>query len=413
MALAPSFKTLSYDKVYFYLLLVFAFTTPLSRAAVSFFIVVFPLIWLIEGNYRAKLEQIKSSPVLLSILVFILFELLSILWSDNLDLALSYARMYSYLICLFVLATVVKKEWTHKAVNFFLYGMLVSEFFAYLIFFDIYAIKGQPPEYPSPFMFHIDYSIFLAFTSILLLNRIFSNSYTRKKKLFIFLFFATVTINLFISTGRTGQLAFLVALFVSIIIHFKLSVKSLLFFALLSASIFYGAYKTLPLFETRVNQAVSDIKLWRSGNYQSSWGLRALFWVISSEVVKEHPLLGVGLGDYREATKAFFSKSDCPIHLSKSLQEWCEDTHFHNQYLMVLVQSGIIGLVLLLAIFFYLYRLRIKDPEIKEISILFTTVYLVSFIAEPLFMKQFPLVLFVLFGGLFIASASGERRVIV
>jgi O-antigen ligase len=185
--------------------LAFAFTLPLSRAAVTLFIILFPIIWLLEGNFKNKFLQIKASKLLLVTTSFLIFEFLSITWSTDTQQALAAARMYTYWFAIFVLATSIKKEWVNKIITFFLYGMVISEVFAYLIFFDIYAIKGQAPDYPSPFMMHIDYSIFLAFTSILLLNRIFSNRYTRSEKIVMFIFFATVTTNLFISTGRTGQ----------------------------------------------------------------------------------------------------------------------------------------------------------------------------------------------------------------
>ncbi len=398
-----SIKSLSFEKSYLYLAIVFAFVLPISRAAVSLFIILFPLVWLIEGNYRHKLEQLRSSKALLVIALFILFQFITIAWSTDTHLALESARMYTYWFAIFVLATSIKNEWIDKIITAFLYGMVISEIFAYLIFFDIYAIKGQPPSYPSPFMMHIDYSVFLAFTSILLLNRIFSKRYSVNEKIVMFIFFATVTTNLFISTGRSGQLAFLVALMVSVIIHFRFSVKSILVFGIVSSTLLIGAYKTLPLFEKRINAAKSDIQKFQEGNYASSWGLRAAFWILTYDIVKEEPLLGVGIGDYKLAAQEALAKNDHGF--SEKVIFWCSGSHYHNQYLMIVVQSGLIGFTLLVAMFVYLYRLKIDDPDIKELSILFLTIYLVAFFAEPLWVKQFPTALFVMMAGLSIAAS--------
>ena len=408
MALSLSLKTLPFDRIYLYLAIAFAFVLPLSRAAVTLFIILFPLIWLIEGNLKNKFEQIRASRLLSVIAIFLLFEFLTITWSTDTGQALTEARMYTYWFAIFALATSIKKEWVEKIITSFLYGMLISEIFAYLIFFDIYAVNGQSPDYPSPFMQHIDYSIFLAFTSILLINRIFSKRYSDKEKLFMFVFFMTVTTNLFISTGRTGQLAFLVALLVSTVIHFRFSFKSLLLFTLLGSTLFVGAYKALPLFEKRVDSAISDIKKFQQGNYSSSWGMRAAFWVISYDIVKENPLFGVGIGDYKLAAQEALAKES--HQFSKNVIKWCSDNHYHNQYLMILVQSGLTGFALFILIFVYFYKLPIDEPEIKELSILFTTIYLVSFVAEPLWIKQFPLALFVLFSSIFIASAQTVKK---
>ena len=385
----------------------FAFILPISRALVSLFIVLFPLVWIIEGKFQQKYEQVKSSNILLVIILFILMQFISVLWSSDTHQALEAARMYTYWFALFVLASTIKKEWIEKIINSFLYGMVISEIFAYMIFFEIYAYKGKPPEYPSPFMMHIDYSIFLAFTSILLLNRIFSKRYITKDKIIMGLFFITVTTNLFISTGRTGQLAFLVALLVSVIIHFRLSLKSMMLFALLSTTLFVGAYKTIPLFEKRVNAAKSDIEKFQQGNYQSSWGIRAAFWSITYDIVKEDPLLGVGIGDYKHAAKSALAKND--HQFVQGVQEFCTTSHFHNQYLMITTQTGLVGLALMIWIFIMLFRLKIDDPEIKELSILFGTIYLVGFIAEPLWVKQFPTVLFVMMMGLSIAASQKKE----
>ena len=402
------FHHLSFEKSYLYMAIAFAFVLPISRALVSLLIVLFPLVWVIEGKFQQKYNQVKSSNILLVIVLFILMQFISVLWSSDTHQALEAARMYTYWFALFVLATTIKKEWIEKIISSFLYGMVISEIFAYMIFFEIYAYKGKPPEYPSPFMMHIDYSIFLAFTSILLLNRIFSKRYLTKEKIVMGLFFITVTANLFISTGRTGQLAFLVALLVSVIIHFKLTLKSMLLFTILSTTLFVGAYQTIPLFEKRVDAAKSDIQKFQQGNYQSSWGIRAAFWIITYDIVKENPLIRVGIGDYKQAAQEALAKND--HQFAQAVQEFCTTSHFHNQYLMIITQTGLIGLALMIWIFVMLFRLKIDDPEIKELSILFGTVYLVGFIAEPLWVKQFPTVLFVMMMGLSIA-ASQKRQI--
>ena len=78
-----------------------------------------------------------------------------------------------------------------------------------------------------------------------------------------------------------------------------------------------------------------------------------------------------------------------------------KSSHPHNQYLFVLLQMGVIGLVLFLFIIYQILILKIDDPEIKELSILFASIFFVSCIPEPLLIKQFTLCLFILFVGLF------------
>lgn len=56
-------------------------------------------------------------------------------------------------------------------------------------------------------------------------------------------------------------------------------------------------------------------------------------------------------------------------------------------------------------------RLKIPNQHVKELSILLFTIFLVGFVAEPLFRKQFTVALFVLFSAIFInASIKSENE---
>lgn len=397
----------SLENIYYYSALVFAFSLPLSRAAISFFIIWFVLLFILQRDYKQAWNQMKNIPALKAIGLFIAFLFLSIIWSEDTAVGLKQMRLYSYWIIIPILAIKLKKEWLSHIITAFLLGMLLSELIAYGIFFELWTLNGRTPEYPSPFMFHIHYSLFLAITAIILINRLFSKSYSLTAKLPMLLFFLTSAGNLFISTGRTGQFAFFIAMGIAIIIHYRLTIKSLFTFLLLSFILFFGAYKTIPLFEKRANMAISDIKKLQNNDYRSSWGLRAAFWVVTYDILKKDPLIGVGIGDYELAAKTVLKES--PHNFNQSVINWCTSTHFHNQYLMTLVQIGLIGFGLMLWLFISLLKLNIHNKELKELSILVITVFLVSCIAEPMWMLQFPIILFV-----FIVSISiaGSQKVL-
>lgn len=394
----------SFEKTYYYSALIFAFTLPLSRAAISFFIVWFLFLFIVQRDYKQAWDKMKNIPALKVMALFIAFLFFSILWSEDTAVALKQMRLYSYWIVIPVLAIKLKKEWLHHIITAFLFGMLLSELIAYGIFFELWTWNGRTPEYPSPFMFHIHYSLFLATTSIILLNRLLSKSYSLQTKLPMLIFFLTSVGNLFISTGRTGQLSFLIAMGIAVIIHYRLNIKSFFIFISLAFVLFFGAYKTIPLFEKRVNMAISDIQKFRNGDYRSSWGLRAAFWVVTYDILKEHPLLGAGLGDYQHAAQYVLEKYDHSFR--ESTKQWCASTHFHNQYLMILAQTGLIGFVLMLWLLITLFRLKIEDKELKELSILMLTIFTFSSVAEPLWILQFPIILFVLISTISITASK-------
>ena len=398
-------QRINFERIYYYLILLFAFTLPLSRASVSAFSILLPLLWFLEGNYKEKWLIIQKEKSLIFLLLFIFVNLLSVLWTQNMDDAYRPLRMFMYLGSAFVIATSLDKKHIYTIITAFLYGMLISEIIAYGVYFELWQFKHATPQNPSPFMFHIDYSVFLAFTSILLLNRLVSKIYSLKEKIFIALFFITVTGNLFLSIGRTGQVALIVAIVVMSILHFRLSFKTLFLSSIFLVVLYSLAYFSSPNFKARVTLAQNDITKVLHSNYDSSWGIRALFWRTTANIVIENPF-GVGIGDFKDATKDELQKEKYNTLISAQTKKFMSHNHPHNQYLLILLESGFVGLIAFFAFLFYFIRLKIEDVELKELSLLFITIYSISFLAEPLLLKQFTVALFALFLGLFTLSHS-------
>ena len=400
---------INFEKTYFYLLVLFAFTIPLSRATNSLFSALLILLLLFQGNFKQHFEILKSSPLAKAIFAFIAFTVLSALWTQDLTEAMNFKKLYLQWFAIFAIALNVKPKQIFPVVSAFLFGMLVSELLSYGMFFEFWTIKGHGKEYPTPFMMHIDYSVFLAFTALIVLNRILSKRYSTQEKLLLLIFFFTVTGNLFINDGRTGQLAFLVGIFAAVFIHFKINIRSIAIALLLISVLFAGAYQFSAKFQTRVHAAKSDIEKITRGDLNSSWGYRVAMYYVAADIFKENPLIGVGVGDYQSAAKEALDKDDHGF--SDAFKEFLPKKHFHNQYVNVLVQGGLIGLLLMLAMFYQLTRLSIANAELKELSLLFSVMMLTAFVAEPLWLKQFTNMLFILFSGLILGASLHAKPV--
>jgi len=392
-------QNINYDKVYYYLILVFAFLLPLSRAAVSLFILLLPVVWLIEGNIQEKFLHIWKNNLLKSILLFLLFMISSLLWSSDISNGLHFLRLYSYWFAIFVIATSIKKEYIQSFITSFLFGMFLSELIAYGVFFEIWTFKAATPVNPSPFMFWIDYSVFMAVTSILLLSRLFSKNYKLKEKMFMLVFFLSTTVNLFLGMGRTGQVALIAGIIVMVFLYLKPNIKSFFIGIFLIIGIYGAGYTISETFQNRVNAGITDIQSMQNNKFDTSWGIRVVYWMITYDILKDNPMIGVGVGDYKDSINNYLQKNKYPI--SKETEEFIREHHAHNQFLMIAIQTGFIGLILMLNILYQILRIKIDDEDVKYFSILFITVYFVSCMAEPLWAKQFTIALYVLFIGLF------------
>lgn len=404
-------KSIKFEQVSYYSLLLFALTLPLSRAAISFFIFWFVLLIIVKRDYKNSFDILKENKIFIYLGIFFIYIFLSALWSDDSVNMIRHLRLYGYWIMIPCVVIFAKKEWSYKILNTFLFGMFISEIISYGIFFEFWHIEGSNPAQPSPFMTTIHYSVFLAFTSLVLLYRFLFEEESLKVKFILFLFFSMTTTNLMISTGRTGQLAFFVTLFLVFIIRYKVTIKTLFLSILFFLSIFFVTYKNIDSFHTRINAAISDIeKVFIDKNFNSSWGLRAGFWILTYDGLKEKPIFGYGLGDAKITAKKLVEKNNY-VYFSKPVKDFLTTSHYHNQYLMIAIEGGIVGLFLFLLFIYKILKLKVDDLELKHISLIGIFILLISFIGDPLLFLQFPLALFIFIVSFCIISSKDMKKI--
>ena len=388
----------------YYLSLLYAFVIPLSRAGIVGISVLLILFWILERRWKEKWNELKNCKVFWAISLLILYSLISLLWTDLFLKSLKYISKYWYLFPTFVIFTSFPKERSSEIIKFFLFGMVISEIISYGILFEFWTTKNGTPEDPTPFMDHLDYSIFLAFTSLLLLVKVLYSKYIREKMLYLF-FFLTVSGNLFITAGRSGQLAFFITLAILLFLYFRKNIwKSLSVTVAISILAITVPMLLSDTFKNRVLDAESDIeKLFLENNYNSSWGNRIGAWEVAFYIARENPFLGLGNQDNIQELRNITSEKE---HLSSL--NWYP--HFHNQYLDIVTALGFVGLLIFLNIFFQIYKKEDKDREIYLVKIVFISIFLVGFISEPFIHKQFTMALFSLILGYILLTGKKSEK---
>jgi len=396
-----------------YVLLVFSFVFPLSVPIGNALMALLILLWVIEGGWREKYVRLRASKAFILYAAFILFLGASLLWSHGTsggfggkhasNMVFAYANGYLFDFMLIpIVLTSVKKEYITYMVSAFLAAMFVSEMMSWGIFMGWIHYKHVLPTDPSPFMHHSFYSIFLAVTIFVLVTQL-SQAKRLGYKILLSLFILSATVNLFLNGGRLGQLAFFMALFVFIGLKYRITLKSIVLTVGLTAGVFVLAYNMSPIFQKRMDLSVESLSKISEGNYNSSWGIRANILIVAKEIVKENPLLGIGMGNakvaFLEKAKAF-PQTDFFTHLK----------HLHNGYMQILVESGLLGLGLFL---FFIYTLIGSTLQRDQWMLIVTivTVYLVGFMGEPLLFSRQPYLLFNFFVGLAL-YLEREREII-
>jgi O-antigen ligase len=117
----------------------------------------------------------------------------------------------------------------------------------------------------------------------------------------------------------------------------------------------------LPTVSRRVNEAISDIsRFFVEGHFNSSVGARLEVWRISLfELFPANPWFGIGIHQFKPVLKQMASTGQ----ISPSFG-WI--SHPHNEWLYVLVEQGLVGLLALITL--YLGCFFIIEKQIKSIS---------------------------------------------
>jgi O-antigen ligase len=381
------------ERVYKYLLIILAFLMPLTVSLANVVIVIICCLWLLSGEYKSKFREIFDSRILQASILFFFIHILGLLWTQDLSWGLHIVHKMWYFIGLFpILYTIVKKEHIKYYISSFLLAISFTEITSYLIWFElIEPFKNASVENPTPFMSHVSYNPILAFAIYLIMHEICFN---KKLTNFIFAlygFFAfTMTINMFITGGRAGQVSFFIILSILLLQIFdKQRIRALLTIILVIPIIFFGAYKSSDLFQNRVNSAAVEM-LNYSEVKTTSVGLRLNFAINSWEIVKKNPILGVGTGDFPMEYKK--------INLINS-PEAANTTNPHNMYTLVLVQFGLVGLVSMLSIIYLQikFSLKSKDKFFKDVGYTLPVMFLVLMLSDSYLLGHYTSLMYVFF----------------
>ena len=360
--------------------IIYAFLLPFSKAFSIFtgpYVIL--LFWILEGNFTEKFEKIKSSKVILYILLFFAFNVLSLLWSDNIEEGRKLLRYYFAIsMVLIAIYTSMKQRFSKSILYAFLLSMFISEIASYGIYFGWWHMEGSSPAMPTPFMHHTIYSVFLAITIFLLLGQLGDKNVSWKIKIFELLFLLSSSINLFINGGRTGQLALVLGALTYTVVYFKKKIY-LLYTLFFVSIVFLTAYQLSPNFHSRVHQGIHDIQKIQNGNLQTSWGSRIAIKIVTYDIFKDHPIIGTGIGDAMDIYTEYLKKNKF-----EKLQFTYKMDHLHDQYIQILIQTGIIGLILFFFFLFSLLKivLNISNKMVRASMCSIFVVFIFSFFTD-------------------------------
>jgi O-antigen ligase len=376
------------------LLIALIFLLPISTFATNITSVLILLLWLFTGNFKEKFSQIRSSKLVMAAIIFFGLHVIGLLWTEDLHWgAKIIKKMLDFALLLPILFVMVKKEYIKHYVSAFLLAITISEFYSYLIWFEVMAPFGHATvNDPTPFVFHVIYNPLLAFAIYLLAYEIRFNQQSSKIRRYFSLFlFFTMSINMFITGGRAGQVGYFVLLVLFIFQCFRLQkMKAFLISLLIIPVIFFSAYNASDLFKNRVEMVVTNLVSYSEHQNDSSVGQRITYILNSWEIISENPILGVGTGDFKTEYTAVNDRNHSVV----------TNLHNpHNMYILVLVQLGLVGLISLFSLFYYQikFSLTASSQFSRDIGLALPVFFLVVMWSESYLLLHHTTVLFIFF----------------
>jgi len=387
------FENLNLDKTFQFLLIILAFLMPLTVFGGNLIIVIICVLWLFSGNYKSKFDQIINNKLMLASIVFFCIHLVGLLWTEDLAWGLHIVHKMWYFIGLFpILYTIVRKDYISHYISAFILAISITEVCSYLVWFEVIEpFKNATISNPTPFMSHISYNPILAFAIYFVLHEIFFNKKITNLVFALYSFFAiSMTINMFITGGRAGQVMFFAMIAIIIFQFFNTQkIKALFLISFLIPGIFFTAYTTSDLFQERVDAAVKN-SLFYSENKASSVGLRITFALNSWEAIKKNPIIGVGTGDFPIEYKKI-NKINTP--------GLPNTTNPHNMYVLVAMELGALGVISMLSIFYYQIKLSFNSSNkfIRDFGITLPLLFLVIMCSDSYLLGHYTTLIFVFF----------------
>lgn len=342
------------QQVLFILLGVFI---PTSIAITNFILALLALCWIFEGNFKSKFEHIKSSKWVISVFALIGLYGLGLLWGGNhLNAEWQFQRLALLLIFPVLLSMELKQKTIKRAVIAFLGTAFISALAAILINNKIILPLGNYLSFievswrNSAFITYNYHNVILALATTLS----FYILVERKSKYpyLLLLFIAIYTLSIFTERGRAGQVIFNLSAVFYILYYNRKHLLRLVALMLLLFSFQYIIYKSTKVYKNRFDVMSNIIQNNGDVGEGKLEDIRYVFVKESLSRVLEKPLLGYGTGSFGTIFKAEV----------KSGHYFDKHTTPHNQYLYVWFELGVLGLILLLSIFYH----QIKDLFKKQ-----------------------------------------------
>tara|TARA_R110000744_G_scaffold115753_4_gene216577 strand:- start:2014 stop:3813 length:1800 start_codon:yes stop_codon:yes gene_type:complete len=352
-------------------------------AGISIFQIILEKRW---KGYKFSKEKI---PYLLLIL-YVLWNIFTLVYTEDIYYGIKQVEKKIPLLIIGILGLFSNKQDFDfkKILSFYYYGMLsvitlCIVYSAYMLITDYYMAIALVQGFTNINLLNIfEHRLYIGISLLMITPLIFEEIIHEKKTINIVskLILLLISFYLIYSSGsRILLIAMICIVFLLVYNYLKPKLDKRISLSLLLISIIFAF--SIVYFHPRTKLTLDLIS---KNKPLSKLDNRFVTWENATEIILDNPIFGTGLGDAKNQLFASYKKNGNLIELENEL-------NVHNQYLQIILESGLIGFFLFSGFAISLYTTN-KDKKIYILTGI--AVFGLSFIIESVLSRNlgvFPL----------------------
>ena len=384
------------DNVLIYMLYIFSFTLPLGQKLSTFIIIAWLILSIIF--FQSKNLVLPKKTLFLPALYFV--YVISLFYSENFNFKYfeQKASLLAFPLIFYLNSYRYKKRYLDKALFVFVIGNIIASVICYVFAFynSLYiidnvlvfkpqvdvdlnflesSIKGGNYFYGIHFsVFHqtVYFAMYICIAiSILLFKNL--EILNKRLRLIFIVFLSLIVVQI---SSRAG-----IATLIIVFLFYGYKELNIRTFVITSVISFFITIPLLITFNPRVKNMVNNtlqkgISFHNEDN--SSFSLRLMTWDGSIQIVKKHPIFGIGIGDAYNELKKEYKKKRYVTPYMKSLNS-------HNQYLQLMIECGVVALLLFIIQLYSIRKKKLNSLKLHKVSVVFLIVIIFNSFFESIF----------------------------